>query len=137
MELKLIQDEYEAKISKIRVDLLALETTICLFDGECGKTIEKLNVKTAKTRATQHRYFKNGEGIKLILETLRLPGTPLRATVIVDTIAKRKGFVFENNEGRYKFSKSLSVTLNSVSKKGVVERVGMKKGVGIWNIVGN
>ncbi len=35
MELKLIQEEYEAKISKIRVDLSALETTICLFDGEC------------------------------------------------------------------------------------------------------
>jgi hypothetical protein len=34
MELKLIQDEYEAKISKIRVDLLALETTICLFNGD-------------------------------------------------------------------------------------------------------
>ena len=35
MELKLIQDEYEAKVSKIRRDLAALETTICLFDENC------------------------------------------------------------------------------------------------------
>ncbi len=32
MELKQIQDEYKAKISKIKNDLMALETTICLFD---------------------------------------------------------------------------------------------------------
>jgi hypothetical protein len=56
MELKLIQDEYEAKISKIRVDLLALETTICLFNGDCSKTIEKLNINTI-TKVKDDYYF--------------------------------------------------------------------------------
>ena len=137
IELKLIQDDYEAKISKIRVELSALETTICLFDGDCSKTIEKLNEKTAKTRATQHRYFNNGEAMKLVLETLRLSKEPLTATIIVDTIAERKGLLFKDNVERYAFSKSLSVALNNIAKKGIIKRVGMQNGVGIWGITTN
>lgn len=137
IELKLIQEEYEVKISKIRVDLSALETTICLFDGDCSKTIEKLNEKTAKTRVSQHRYFNNGEAIKLVLETLRLSKEPLTATIIVDTVAEKKGLLFKDNVERYAFSKSLSVALNNIAKKGIIKRVGMEKGTGIWGITTN
>lgn len=41
MALKQIQDEYEAKISKIKSDLAAMEQVICLFDGDCDKIIKK------------------------------------------------------------------------------------------------
>ena len=78
MELKQIQDEYEAKILKIKADLEAMEQVICLFDGDCGKTIEKLNIKSSSNnRKPRKSYFKSGEAMSLILKTLRVANKEL------------------------------------------------------------
>lgn len=72
MELKQIQDEYEIKISKIKLDLVALETTICLFDCNCDSTIKKLNVASSKSKPrTRNKHFDKGECKKLVLSVMR------------------------------------------------------------------
>lgn len=61
MELKQIQDEYKAKISKIKNDLMALKTTICLFDDNSLETIKKLTTRTSNTdikSKIRNRYFE-------------------------------------------------------------------------------
>lgn len=35
IELQKLQEEYSTKIAKVKSDLSALETTICLFDDDC------------------------------------------------------------------------------------------------------
>ena len=50
MELKQLEDEYKSKIAKVKSDLSALEHTICLFYGDCDKTIAKIAKKSTKKR---------------------------------------------------------------------------------------
>ena len=72
MELKQIQEESEAKILKVKADLEAMEQVICLFDGDCDKTIKKLNVKSSKSKPrARNRHFINGECKKLVLSVMR------------------------------------------------------------------
>lgn len=70
MELKSVQEEYEAKILKIKRDLQALETTICLFDSDCEETIKKIS-NAPKKRREKRTFFKMGETRTVILKVLR------------------------------------------------------------------
>lgn len=135
IELQNLESEYKAKLIKLKSDVLALETTICLFDGNCNETLNKINSIKPRAKTSRHHYFKNGEGMRLVLETLRLADEPLTATEIIDTVAKKKGLEFSCSEERYSFSQSISVQLNAISKKGIIMKVGGDKGVGIWGIV--
>lgn len=93
MELKQIQDEYEIKISKIKLDLVALETTICLFDCDCNETNQedKWKNKSSKKRE-RNLLFERGELKKLILMTLRTSNNPLKTDEITNNILKIKEF---------------------------------------------
>lgn len=93
MELKQIQDEYEIKISKIKLDLVALETTICLFDCDCNETIKKISEKTKSSKKRERNLlFERGELKKLILMTLRTSNNPLKTDEITNNILKIKEF---------------------------------------------
>lgn len=83
IELKQLEDEYEKKISKIKADLTAMEQVICLFDGDCGKTIEKINNKSATSKPrVRNKYFSKGECRKLVLTALRTATVPLKTEQI-------------------------------------------------------
>ena len=91
MELKQIQDEYEIKISKIKLDLVALETTICLFDSDCNETIKKISEKSKSSKKRERNLlFERGELKKLILMTLRTSNNPLKTDEITSNILKIK-----------------------------------------------
>lgn len=123
MELKQIQDEYEIKISKIKLDLVALETTICLFDCDCNETIKKISEKSKSSKKRERNLlFERGELKKLILMTLRTSNNPLKTDEITSNILKIKEFdnqyfvniqksvlnqlvVIEKNQIAYKSSK--------------------------------
>lgn len=93
MELKQIQDEYEIKISKIKLDLVALETTICLFDCDCNETIKKISEKSKSSKKRERNLlFERGELKKLILMTLRTSNNPLKTDEITSNILKIKEF---------------------------------------------
>jgi len=91
MELKLIQDEYELKISKIKSDLTALETTICLFDCDCSETIKKINKKVSHfPKKERNVLFEKGELKNLILTILRTSSNPLKTDEITKCILEMK-----------------------------------------------
>ena len=93
LELKQIQDEYEIKISKIKLDLVALETTICLFDSDCNETIKKISEKSKSSKKRERNLlFERGELKKLILMTLRTSNNPLKTDEITSNILKIKEF---------------------------------------------
>lgn len=94
MELKQTEEEYEAKISKIKSDLAAMEQVICLFDGDCGKTIEKINIHSdnKKARAKPKSLFGHGELKGLVLKTLRTSNKPLKTDDIALEVIEVKGF---------------------------------------------
>ena len=68
IELKQLENEYLTKITKIKADLTALETTICLFDNNCDETIDKIN---NSIKSNKKRLFKNGELRSLILDIIK------------------------------------------------------------------
>ena len=132
MELKQIQDEYEAKISKIKSDLEAMEQVICLFDGDCNKTIEKLNIKSSKsTPKKRNKYFIKGECKKLVLTILRTTTEPLKSDEITTSIIKTKNL---ENEDFIKIQKSILAQLKLLEENNLAykfDRVGLNY---LWKI---
>ena len=133
MELKQLEDEYRIKISKIKSDLIALETTICLFDNNWGETIEKLDKKVKNNKPRNRNiFFKSGEAMKLVLQTLRLSNNPLSFQEILQKVWDIKSKEIDMSQ-KDKFEKSLSVTLNSIYKKELINKV-MVKNKALWSI---
>jgi len=89
MELKQLQEEYNKKIVKIKDDLLALKTTICLFDGDCGETLQKLNNHTTHKHT---RRFKRGEMSSLILKELKSSDKTMTIKEITFNIQQKYDF---------------------------------------------
>ena len=135
MELKQLEDKYKAKISKIKTDLTALETTICLFDNNCDKTIENLNIKTAKsTPKKRNKYFIKGECRKLVLKALRVATKPLKTSDISIKVQKLKDININDNFINKNIQKIIVEHLRAMEKSNLVEQVG-KDGLNIlWKI---
>lgn len=135
MELKQIEIEYETKIKKLKTDLIALETTICLFDENGVVTIKKLNEKSTKSIAkTRNRFFENGEAKKLVLKVLRTSFTSLKTDEISLKVQELKNIDINDNEINRSVQKSIVLTLRTLEKQGLVIMIG-KDGLSIiWKI---
>ncbi len=132
MELKSLEDEYRRKIDKIKTDLEAMEQVICLFDGNCSETIEKLNNRSG-TRIfnKRNKYFIKGECKKLILTVLRTAKEPLKSDEITTSIIKIRNL---ENEDFIKIQKSILVQLNVLEENNLAykfDRVGLNY---LWKI---
>lgn len=132
MELKQLEDEYEAKISKIKSDLIAMKQVICLFDEDCNKTIKKLNTKSSNIiPKKRNKYFIKGECKKLILTTLRTAIEPLKSDEIATNIVKIKNL---ENEDFIKIQKSILAQLKVLEKNNLAykfDKVGLNY---LWKI---
>ena len=135
MELKQLENEYEAKIAKIKTDLTALETTICLFDENCTETISKLNTKSSKyTSRTRNKYFIKGECKKLILTALRTANTPLKTSQISLKVQDLKN-ISKNDTSINKDIQKICVRfLRILSEHNLVEEVGSEGLNILWSI---
>ncbi len=135
MELQELQKEYSKKISKVQSDLSALEATICLFDGDCDKTITKIFQKSAKKRGLKRNsYFERGEVRKLILRILRTASKPLKTSDITLSCQTIKGIATDDKERNQAIAKVIVETLRQLEKNNLVEAVG-KDGVSLlWKI---
>lgn len=139
MELKQLEDEYEAKITKVKSDLTAMEQVMFLFDKDCGSTIKKLNKSSSKASSSNQDTSKTfrllkGEGKKYSLQILREAKEPLKTDVISLKIQQIKQFPTDDKEINSKFQKSIVEQLRRLEKNGLVERVG-RDGIGLlWKI---
>ncbi len=135
MELKQIQDEYEAKISKIKSDLVAMEQVICLFDGDCSKTIEKINTYSdnKRVRAKPKSLFGHGELKSLVLKTLRTSNNPLKTDDLALEVIEIKEFEL-TDEMVAKVQKAISHQTRVLEKEGLIAPIG-KEGLNfLWEI---
>lgn len=135
MELKQIQDEYEIKISKIKLDLVALETTICLFDCNCDSTIKKLNVTSSKSKPkTRNKHFDKGECKKLVLSVMRTAREQLTTSDISLKVQDLKKIDKRDNTLNKNIQKIVVLILRTLEKSNIIEQVG-KDGLSIiWKI---
>jgi hypothetical protein len=93
MELKQIQDEYEAKISKIKSDLRAMEQVICIFDSNCSETLDKINSKPI--RKNKPRLFRNNELRTLVIKNIKESEKPITNRELGEIIKKLKNIDVE------------------------------------------
>jgi len=119
---------FEKQLKEHRENLISLDKTIHIFDPDY-----RLNSIKNK-RVVKKSYFKNGESIKLILDVLRTENKPIKTSDLIDILAERKNLIFQDNKERYAFSKNVSVALNNICKKGLIEQVAKEKGIALWKI---
>lgn len=135
MELKQLEEEYEIKISKIKSDISAMEQVICLFDGDCDETIEKINThnESKRVRAKSKSLFSHGELKQLVLKTLRTSNKPLKTDDIALEVIETKGFEL-SDEIISKVQKAISHQTRVLEKEGLISPIG-KEGLNfLWKI---
>ena len=119
---------FEKQLKEHRENLISLDKTIHIFDPE-------YNISSIKNkRVAKKSYFKNGESTKLILDILRIKNKSIKTSDLIDILAERKNLIFQDNKERYAFSKNVSVALNNICKKGLIEQVAKEKGTAVWKI---
>jgi len=135
MELQQLQEEYSKKITKIKGDLSALEATICLFDGDCGKTLQKINGKVKKSTSQKRNiFFERGEIKKIVLKVLRTANKPLRTDEVSLLCQELKQIPTDSERDNKTIQKIVVETLRGIEKNSLVEQVG-KEGLSIiWKI---
>ena len=134
MELQQLQEEYNKKISKVKNDLIALKSTICLFDDDCDETIAKTVNSGSNVKKKRNSYFERGEIRKLILKVIRTTVEPLKTNEIAILCQELKGISTNNIEDNKFIQKIVVETLRDIEKKNLVEVVG-KDGLSlIWKI---
>lgn len=137
MELKRLEDEYSAKLLKLQNDISALETTICLFDGDCDKTIAKIDEKVSKsngkTKAVRNSYFEKGECKMLVLSMLRESDVPLDTSNISILLAEKKALELDKNS-LTNLQKTVLNTLSKCEQSGLISKVGKNSNNFLWGI---
>ncbi len=139
VELKQLEDEYQEKLLKLKTDISALETTICLFDGDCGETIKKIDNKVtnsnkSKAQIERNRYFIKGECKKLVLDTLRNSDKPLSTEDISLKLQDIKKIRKDDTVLNKKIQKTVVAMLRKLENIGLVSVAG-KSGMAIsWSI---
>jgi len=121
-------EHYEKIIKECRENLTSIDKTIHIFDD----SIDLRNIKSRKV--IKKGYFSNGEATKLILDILRTSANPIKTSDLVDILADKKSLSFSNNKERYSFSKNVSVALNNIWKRGLIEQIAKESGTAIWDI---
>ena len=119
---------YESLIKSFKENLSSIDKTIHIFDN----SYDLRRVKSK--RVYKNRYFKNGEAIPLLLDTLRELNKPTRTDDLSEIIASKKGLTFENESDKINFQKIIVSSLSRSVDNGLVERVGRDGLTVIWKI---
>ena len=118
----------EALIKEHKLNLSAIDKTIHIFDTS-------YDLRTVKSkRVVRERYFKNGEAVVLILDTLRELNKPTKTHEISEIIASRKGLLLESEYEKSTFQKAIVSSLSRATDNGLIERVGRDGVTVIWQI---
>ena len=121
-------EHYEKIIKECRANLTSIDKTIHIFD----ETYDLRSIKSK--RVVRNSYFSSGEATKMVLDVLRTADKPIKTDNLIDILADKKTLHFRDRKERYTFSKTVSVTLNSIYKKGLIEKSAKEKGVVLWSI---
>lgn len=117
------------QIKRLRVDLMAIDTAIGLFDPDYSVNDIQPTQKKAK-----NKFFSHGEGSRLLMELLRDAGGPITTPEILNEACRRKNLVLEGQD-KASFNSSLFVILKRLEKKNICRQVSKDKGVITWKLV--
>ncbi|MGE4396307.1 MAG: hypothetical protein AB7D34_02490 [Sulfurimonas sp.] len=118
---------YEKIIKETKENLTSIDKTIHIFD-------ENYNLSSVKAKNTHdNRYFKAGEATTTLLDVLRGSKSALSFVEIVDKVIEKRDMVLNEHDLKA-VRKSLSVTLNSLLKKGLVRKKLLEHNKALWSI---
>lgn len=121
---------YQKKVEELNKQILAIDTSIVIFDPNISpKEFKPIRYSNKK------RYFAHGEAMILIYDILREAGEPVATADIVKAIMKKKGFDISDKELYNGVNGTLRSRLYTEQKKGVLifESAGPGKD-GYWSI---
>ena len=119
---------HEALIKEHKDNLATINKAIHIFDTS-------YDLRTVKSkRVIKERYFKNGEAVVLILDTLRKLNKPSKTDEISEIIASNKGLSLNSDYEKVTFQKAVVASLSRTVDNGLVERVGRDGLTMIWQI---
>lgn len=124
---------YQKKIEELNKQVMAIDTSIAIFDPEF--TPKGLKVKRFSPKK---RYFAHGESMILIFDLLRKVGEPLATADIVKAIMEKKGLDIANKELYSGISGTIRARLYDYEKKGILSFKSDGPGKdGYWSIKSN
>jgi hypothetical protein len=133
-ELKELQREFEIKIAQIKLDLTALELTICLFDEEYIKTPQTLYETLSERKNRANTYFVKGEARRLVLEVLRKSSNPLKTREVSKIIQEKKEFDYNDTVVNAEVTKIVTDALRYGVKTGIIEKIESVNDTLFWKI---
>lgn len=124
---------YQKKIDELNKQIIAIDTSIAIFDPEFSPKGLKL-----KRFSPKKRYFAHGEAMILIFDLLREAREPLATADIVKAIMMKKGLDIANKELYSGISGTIRARLYDYEKKGILifKSAGQGKD-GYWSIKSN
>jgi len=119
---------YESLVKEHKENLSTIDKTIHLFDSS-------YDLRTIKSkRVLRDRYFKNGEAVVLLLDTLRKLNRPVKTNELTEIIASKKDLILESDYEKATFQKAIVASLSRTVDNGLVERVGRDGVTIVWQI---
>ena len=121
-------DYHQNQVKQTQQDITALQAAIKVLDAD----YDLRRIKRRQYRQKNH-FFRPGEGNTLLLDGLREAAGHVTTTDLVEGIARTKGYDLEKIDRRA-FTASLFTIIKRLQNKGIVEEVGRKDNVIIWNL---
>jgi hypothetical protein len=119
-------EKLERKLEQHRADLTHIDGVLRLFQPEH----DPANIKPKRTYARRTRYFARNELSRLCSDTLRAAGSaPMTTDDIASRLIEAKGFDAADVVLRKAIGEQALVLLRSFRKRGMVEQIGLGRGV--------
>jgi len=115
-------EAYEREIERCKIDLAAVEATLCLFQSD----------GTVRPTMSIGRMFKRGEAFKLVCEAIEAAGKPLDTRELAEALLEAKGFDSNDRVMRKAVAYNIIHTLKMRAKRGQIQIVEKRKGVMVW-----
>ncbi len=130
------------KRSELRGDIIHYKELARLADQQLATINQTIRIfepdykfgSTKPVNRHKNRYFDTGEAKVLLLDTLRLSDCPMRTDDIAQSVADKKGIVFEDDFQKSTFQKTVVASLDRIEKSGLIERGGRDGVTMIWQI---
>lgn len=116
--------ELERQTEAVRADLVHIDAVIRML----APHLQPDELPERQRRPRRLEYFAHGEISRRILDTLR-EKEPIEAIDVARKALADKGLSIEDRPVRIEFCRRISMQLQHMARKGVVERVGLGRGV--------
>jgi len=133
-DLKKEAEDCKIRMAKIKIDLIAMEQVIDIFDGKIDKK-PKQKEKAEPCKISLNTIFDKGEARSFVLRVLRTSNEPMRAVDVAKEIQVLKGLGFEHKEVNAKVNKITNDTLRAIEKSGLISKVKIGSNyIALWEI---